>query len=81
VPGCGRSGLGPNWVGSACAGGGRANRLRAAIAELAAVGRTSREIAAQLFMSSKTVEANLAVVCRSLRFRSRVDLGAAIGSG
>jgi DNA-binding CsgD family transcriptional regulator len=46
------------------------------VAELAASGRTNREIAAQLFMSRKTVEANLARVYRKLGIRSRAELGA-----
>lgn len=50
------------------------------VAELAATGYTSRQIAAQLFMSSKTVEANLARVYRKLGIRSRAELGAKIGS-
>jgi DNA-binding CsgD family transcriptional regulator len=44
------------------------------VAELAAAGRTNREIAAQLFMSPKTVEANLARVYRKLDVRSRAQL-------
>jgi DNA-binding CsgD family transcriptional regulator len=51
------------------------------VAELAATGRTNREIAAQLFMSSKTVEANLVRVYRKLGIRSRAELGAKISSG
>lgn len=46
------------------------------VAELAASGCTNREIAAQLFMSRKTVEANLARVYRKLGIRSRAELGA-----
>lgn len=46
------------------------------VAELAASGRINREIAAQLFMSCKTVEANLARVYRKLGIRSRAELGA-----
>ena len=46
------------------------------VAELAATGMTNREIAAQAFISSKTVEANLARVYRKLGIRSRAELGA-----
>ncbi len=46
------------------------------VAELAASGHTNREIAAQLFVSCKTVEANLARVYRKLGIRSRAELGA-----
>lgn len=48
------------------------------VAELAAAGRTNREVAQQLFISPKTVEANLARVYRKLSIRSRAELGARI---
>ena len=48
------------------------------VAELAASGLTNREVAAQAFMSPKTVEANLARVYRKLGIRSRAELGAHI---
>jgi DNA-binding CsgD family transcriptional regulator len=50
------------------------------VAELAAAGRTNREVAQQLFMSPKTVEANLARVYRKLGIRSRAELGARIAA-
>ena len=50
------------------------------VAELAASGLTNREVAAQLFMSPKTVEANLARVYRKLGIHSRAQLGARLGS-
>ena len=50
------------------------------VAELAASGLTNREVAAQLFMSPKTVEANLARVYRKLGIRSRAELGARLGA-
>jgi DNA-binding CsgD family transcriptional regulator len=46
------------------------------VAELAAAGRTNREVAQALFMSPKTVEANLSRVYRKLDIRSRAELGA-----
>jgi DNA-binding NarL/FixJ family response regulator len=46
------------------------------VAELAAQGFTNPEIASQLFMSRRTVEANLARVYRKLGIRSRAELGA-----
>ncbi len=46
------------------------------VAHLAASGLTNRQVAAQLFMSPKTVEANLARVYRKLGIRSRAELGA-----
>lgn len=45
------------------------------MAELAAAGRTNREIAATLFVSPKTVEARLASVYGKLGIRSRAELG------
>ena len=50
------------------------------VADLAAAGRTNREVAAQLFMSPKTVEANLARIYRKLGVRSRAELGAQLGT-
>jgi DNA-binding CsgD family transcriptional regulator/tetratricopeptide (TPR) repeat protein len=45
------------------------------VAELIASGRTNREVAAQLFMSPKTVEAKLARIYRKLGVHSRAQLG------
>jgi ATP/maltotriose-dependent transcriptional regulator MalT len=45
-------------------------------AELAAMGMTNREVAATLFISPKTVEANLARAYRKLGVGSRAELGA-----
>jgi DNA-binding CsgD family transcriptional regulator len=50
------------------------------VAELAASGLTNREVAARLFMSPKTVEANLARAYRKLGIRSRAQLGARLGA-
>ena len=50
------------------------------VAELAAAGRTNREVAAQLFISPKTVEANLARIYRKLGVRSRAELGAQLAT-
>lgn len=50
----------------------------AQVAALAAAGRTNREIAAEVFVSTKTVEAVLGRVYRKLGVRSRVELVAAI---
>jgi DNA-binding CsgD family transcriptional regulator len=49
-----------------------------AVAGLAATGRTNRQIAEELFISPKTVEANLARAYRKLEITSRVQLGAAL---
>jgi ATP/maltotriose-dependent transcriptional regulator MalT len=46
------------------------------VAELVASGQTNREVATALFMSPKTVEANLSRIYRKLGIRSRAELGA-----
>ena len=51
------------------------------VATLAAAGLTTREIAAQLFMSAKTVEAHLTSTYRKVGIRSRAQLGARFGAG
>ena len=48
------------------------------VALLAAAGRTNRQIAAALFVSPRTVEANLARAYRKLGVSSRAELGAAM---
>lgn len=45
------------------------------VAELAAAGRTNREVAQVMFIHPKTVEANLARVYRKLGIHSRAELG------
>ncbi len=50
------------------------------VADLAAQGRRNREIAELLFISPKTVEANLARVYRKLGITTRAELGALMGS-
>jgi DNA-binding CsgD family transcriptional regulator len=45
------------------------------VAELAASGMTNREVAVALFISPKTVEANLARIYRKLSIHSRAELG------
>jgi DNA-binding NarL/FixJ family response regulator len=49
------------------------------VAELAATGITTREMAAALFISPKTVEANLSRIYRKLNIRSRAELGRIMG--
>jgi DNA-binding NarL/FixJ family response regulator len=49
------------------------------VAELAASGMTNRNVAATLFISSKTVEATLARVYRKLGIQSRAELGQRVG--
>jgi DNA-binding NarL/FixJ family response regulator len=49
------------------------------IAELAASGVTNRDMAAALFISPKTVEANLTRIYRKLNIHSRAELGRIMG--
>jgi DNA-binding CsgD family transcriptional regulator len=49
------------------------------VAELAATGMTNRDVAAALFISPKTVEANLARIYRKLGIKTRAELGRLIG--
>jgi DNA-binding CsgD family transcriptional regulator len=52
------------------------------VAELVAAGRSNREVAEALFMTTKTVEWNLSKVYRKLQIRSRTELATAIaGAG
>ena len=44
------------------------------MAELAAAGRSNKEIARELFISERTVEANLTRAYRKLGVRSRTEL-------
>jgi DNA-binding NarL/FixJ family response regulator/tetratricopeptide (TPR) repeat protein len=50
------------------------------IAELVAAGRTNREVAEQLVLSARTIEAHLRNVYGKLGVRSRVELTRAVGS-
>jgi DNA-binding CsgD family transcriptional regulator len=50
------------------------------VAELAATGITNREMASALFISPKTVEANLSRIYRKLNIHSRAELGRLIGN-
>jgi DNA-binding CsgD family transcriptional regulator len=50
------------------------------VAELAAAGRRNGEIAAELFMSVRAVEANLTRAYRKLGIRSRSELASRLAS-
>ena len=50
------------------------------VAQLAAEGMTNREIATQMFISRRTVEANLARAYRKLGISSRAELGATMAA-
>jgi DNA-binding NarL/FixJ family response regulator len=49
------------------------------VAELAASGMRNRDVATELFISPKTVEANLARIYRKLGIKSRAELGRHMG--
>lgn len=49
------------------------------VAELAASGMTTRDVAAALFISPKTAETNLARIYRKLDIKSRAELGRIVG--
>ncbi|MDT5016608.1 MAG: hypothetical protein QOD39_2768, partial [Mycobacterium sp.] len=51
------------------------------VAELASSGMSNRDMAAAMFISPKTVEANLSRVYRKLNIRSRAELGRVMGKG
>ncbi|HSB86098.1 MAG TPA: LuxR C-terminal-related transcriptional regulator, partial [Ilumatobacteraceae bacterium] len=78
------------WVGKAAAElarvGGRPpvaglTPTELQIAELIAAGRTYREVAAELFISPKTVQWNLSKIYRKLDIRSRAELPGRLESG
>jgi DNA-binding CsgD family transcriptional regulator len=60
--------------------GARLSPTQEQIAELVAAGRTNREVAEALFMSSHTVEAHLTRIYRSLGIRGRTELARALAS-
>ena len=51
------------------------------IAELVAAGRTNREVAEQLVLSARTIEAHLRNIYGKLGVRSRVELARAVADG
>jgi DNA-binding CsgD family transcriptional regulator len=55
---------------------GELSATQTRVAELVAAGKSNREVAAELFISPKTVEANLARVFRALQVRNRAELAA-----
>ncbi len=68
-------------VNAAASDGGGLTPAELRIAERAAVGLSNRDIAAELFVSPKTVEMNLSRVYRKLGVRSRSQLHAKLSGG
>lgn len=62
-------------------GGAELTDTERRVAELASSGHTNRQVAAALFVSPKTVEANLARIYAKLGIHSRAELGSLIGAG
>jgi DNA-binding NarL/FixJ family response regulator len=58
------------------AGGGELTQTEYTVAEAVAGGRTNREVAAELSMGLRTVEAHLSAIYRKLGIRSRSELAA-----
>jgi DNA-binding CsgD family transcriptional regulator len=68
-------------VGLRRAADGALTEIERRVAELAAEGRTNRDVAAAVCISPKTVEANLARAYRKLGITSRAQLGARMANG
>ncbi len=67
---------------TARASGGSADGAREReIAGLIAAGRTNREVAEQLVLSTRTIEAHLRRIYAKLGVRSRVELARDLGAG
>jgi DNA-binding CsgD family transcriptional regulator len=62
------------WRGGRRAYGPDLSRREREVARLAADGRTNRQIAAELFLSPRTVETHMSHALRKLGLRSRDDL-------
>jgi DNA-binding CsgD family transcriptional regulator len=67
-------------IGGRRAGGDELTETETRVAELAAAGRSNKEIAATLFMGVSTVEAHLSHVYRKLGIRSRAGLGSRLAT-
>jgi len=67
-------------IAPAAAGGADLTPTEGQIAQLVASGRTNKEVANELFLSVKTVEANLSRIYAKLNVRSRTELVARLQS-
>jgi DNA-binding NarL/FixJ family response regulator len=63
-------------IAPAAAGVGELTPTESRVAELVSGGRTNKEVATELFLSVKTVEANLSRIYDKLNVRSRSELAA-----
>ena len=61
-------------IGGRAPAGGRLTPTELRAAELVALGRSNKEVAAALFVSTKTVEANLSRIYAKLGVQSRMEL-------
>src|SRR5262249_45408458 len=61
-------------------GSGDLTETERRVAELVAAGRSNREVAAMLYVSVRTVEANLSRIYAKLGVRSRTELARRIGN-
>ena len=79
----GPTGPAPNWPArtSDRTATGQLTPSEQRVAELAASGMKNRDVANALFISPKTVEANLARIYRKLGIKSRAELGRHVGRG
>ena len=68
-------------LGGRAAGGGALTPAERQVAELAAAGRSNREIADELVVSVRTVESQLSAVYGKLGVRGRAAIGRALGDG
>ncbi len=67
-------------IGGRTAAGAELTVSERAVAELAASGRSNREIAAELVVSVRTVESQLSAAYRKLDIRSRGQIPAALAA-
>ena len=66
-------------LGTKRAGGPGLTSAERQVADLVAAGRTNREVASDLYMGMRTVEAHLSSIYRKLGVRSRMQVAAEAG--
>jgi DNA-binding CsgD family transcriptional regulator len=75
-----RAGQELSRLGGRAPSGSELTAAERAVAELAAAGRSNREIAAELVVSVRTVEGQLSAAYRKLDIRSRIQLAGALAA-